>query len=47
MTLLTTTTSKGALDLFLSDPTLVVILDLNMPEKSGKEIIVRNICRWI
>ncbi|MBK6604912.1 MAG: response regulator [Leptospiraceae bacterium] len=38
--IVTTTTSKGALDLFLSDPTLVVILDLNMPEKSGKEIML-------
>lgn len=38
--IVTTTTSKGALGLFLSDPTLVVILDLNMPEKSGKEIML-------
>ncbi len=39
--LITTTDSKEALGLFLSDPTLVVILDLNMPGVSGKDLMLQ------
>ncbi len=39
--IVTTTRSKEALDLFLSDPTLVLILDLNMPEISGKDLMLQ------
>lgn len=39
--LVTTTDSQKALELFINDPTLVVILDLNMPEISGKDLMLK------
>ncbi|HMW04484.1 MAG TPA: response regulator [Leptospiraceae bacterium] len=39
--IISTTSSKEALKLFKEDPALIVILDLNMPEISGKDLMAQ------